>query len=1080
MVADKNCPLCDDGSAKTCGCGFPLERWRAAGLEPVEVGAVSRSEIVFQNAGAVVELSDGVTVIGRASECSQPAVIQTFRHRELAEHHAAILMGEDATFVVAIGDAVFVDGRQVSAVSLDDGAVLQCGPLAWRFVAGEERFRPVQPIPGKPLAVDAEVDGRLTRTRLTIRRGEMTALVGPSGCGKSTLLETIRDGSGLESETPAGSIFFVPQHDLVHGDLRLRHPLVAIGQLYGREVKPIDVETTLDAVGLPLEFKSKFPRELSGGQLRRFRIAGALLSGAGVIVLDEPDSGLDHETASAVIQLLRSLAVRGATIVAVTHHRHVLEFFDRVIEMKPTPEGGAVETGGETDPLAAELGDDEEATSSASPGWLRKFGILFSRERRKLTSPRLQRFSIGPMKLPSLVVGWGLVPLLFAFAVAISVPTDPDRNLEDGLYGDMAPMARLGFLAVVSVIWMSASQSHLSVTRDRELYDYELSYGLSWGGVLSSKALVLCLAGLFRTTVFASLLYVIRHQWLSRSFFVDEHWHQLPGVWLCLLVVSAAATLVGLFVSVIAGRTPLMATSLLPVVMMFQILFSVPFAVSNPDGYEPLADYDRLSLVEQAEEDIDDGWEDDLDEERPMVWTSLISYGTLSRYGDQWIRSFALTTEPLEQGRQVQWRCFGSLFAIGATSLLGAWCLLCLQTSRLGIPRKRMHRIGVAPLIVLAFIASSSNLAAQEDQPESHEVIRLPLVDGRYDENRLRRFFGSVAESEPRWRELSNQDRIGLVALELVGKIDFELSGDMLTLRMKDVPKWELMRYLTPPRLLGTEDLKSGAAVLFVHGLEGGESTFVRARRRCEELGVQTIRFEYPNDGPPAEIGRQLAIQLAALARRESDLKLHVLAHSLGGLITTWAVGESDFPVDSVPNVFTFGTPFLGSALAEFHDELELYDVAYRLATRTPGGLDTVHDGRGEAAAALRPGSEFLREVARRERPVGVRFHLAAGTASFLGEERRRVLVARLPAELERMGVSVDYADRVMRVLKALELTDGSGDGAVTRESALGLSGAASSTTFPLTHLGLVTEDAPLEWALQEAGLISSSNPPAK
>ncbi|MEO1526197.1 MAG: ATP-binding cassette domain-containing protein [Planctomycetota bacterium] len=1054
-----------------------------------------RNEIAFQSAGAIVEVAnDGILMIGRSTAAPSGALMQTFRHRELAEHHVALVAGEQKWFAVAVGGDAFVDGRNIRAAELRVGSVLQCGPLAWRH-AGAGKLRPVQPIPGVTLQVDAEVEGRLMRTGLTIRQGEMTAIVGPSGCGKSTLLETIRDGSGLVCEPPAGSLFFVPQRDLVHGDLSLRDALAAIGRLYGREVKPIDIEAALDAVDLPADFQSKFPRELSGGQLRRFRIAGALLSGAGVIVLDEPDSGLDHETATSVIRLLRSLAVRGATIVAVTHHRHVLEDFDRVIEMKPTEQGGALRSNNETssrvDAVATENDSSESVTSETTsehmlPRWLRQFGILVTRERRKLTSPRIQRVSFGAFGLPNLLVGWGLVPLLFAVAVAISVPTDPDRNLADGLYGEMAPMARLGFLAVVSVIWMSASQSHLSVTRDRELCDYEMSYGLTWAQLISAKAAVFCLAGMLQTTVFAVLLYLIRHLWLERSFFVDEHWWQLPGVWLCLLIVSLTATTVGLLISAVAGRAPLLATAMLPVVMMFQILFSVPFAVSNPDGYEPLADYDRLTVFEQSEgegsgddwEDgdwEDDGW-DDLDAERPMYWTSLISYATLSRYGDQWIRSFALTTEPVEQGRAVQWSCIGGLFAIGVMSLMASWGVLCLQTSRLGIRRGVVLR---AAVVILLGVLTSPSASAQDDGVVSDAMIRLPLVEGRYDESELRRFFGG-GEAEPRWRELGNQDRIGLVALELVGKIEFDLGNDELTIRMKGAPKWELMRCLAPPRLLGAEELGSDEAVLFVHGLEGGRSTFARARRRCEELGVDTLTFEYPNDGPPAEVGRQLATLLAELKRREPRLRLHVLAHSLGGLIVTWAVGEPDFPARAVPNVFTFGTPFRGSRLAEFHDELELYDVAYRLATFTPGGLDTVHDGRGEAAVALRPGSEFLADLASRPRPSGVRFHISAGTKSFLSEERRTLLLGGLPGEMKRLGVSPEYASRLERLLQTRELTDGAGDGAVTRESALGLAGAATSTTFPLTHLALVTEDGPLEWALRGAGLLEVANQPAK
>ena len=354
--SDTSCPHCqfDAASGSSAGqsssagqtscpeCGFPVRPCRRLldplGLSIDSIGAFAdtgqasadstrRPPIEYQNAAAIVRLGEheGV-VVGRSSEPIPNFEVHAVRHRSLAERQLALLKGESgALWIVDLGGEaadVFVDGRMVKTAELSDGAVVQVGPLAWQFNGAKRLLAPVTPIAGCDLIVDAEVQGRLTRSQLQIRRGEMTALVGPSGCGKSTLLETIRDGSGLaEGSEPQSRVFFVPQQDLVHRDLRLGDALRAIGRIYGRDVLPFEIDAALDAVGLPTTFKRKFPSELSGGQLRRFRIAGALLSGAGVIVLDEPDSGLDHETADEIIGLLHSLSVRGATVVAVTHHR---------------------------------------------------------------------------------------------------------------------------------------------------------------------------------------------------------------------------------------------------------------------------------------------------------------------------------------------------------------------------------------------------------------------------------------------------------------------------------------------------------------------------------------------------------------------------------------------------------------------------------------------------------------------------------------------------------------------------------------------------------------------------------------
>ena len=723
---------------------------------------------------------------------------------------------------------------------------------------------------------------------------------------------------------------------------------------------------------------------------------------------------------------------------------------------------------------------------------LGRLPTLVRREQLKLTSPVLSRLSLGPIRVPHCLIGLLLVPLLFALSVAVSVPTDPDRDVSDGIYGEMAPIARLGFLAVVSVIWMSASGSHLSITRQRELYDYEKSHGLSWLGILSAKTSVLVIAGLIQTLVFALWLYFIRDVWLERSFFVSERGTQLVGVVLCLLAVSVAATMSGLLISAIAGRSPLVATAILPVVMMFQILFSAPFAVSSPDGYEPLADYDRLTVFagEGAEEDEweedewEDGgfWEDDEMQQKPLWATSLLSYATLSRYGDKWIRSFAVTIDPPDDARKVQWQSAGAL-ACGATfCFFASWFLLWMQSTRLGIRRAT----SVATKLVMMSALFAAAIAgqpchAQTAADDESIVIRLPLVEGRYDENKFRAAMGGKVEDVPRWREFGNQDRIGLVALELLGKIQFNLSDDELSITLNSQPRWDLVKQLAPPRLIGADDVGDAEEViLFVHGLEGSGDTFAKAAKYLSQRGIVSMHFDFPNDGPPDEIGELLSQALIDWQKQHPGARVHLVAHSLGGLISTWAVTGGEVTADLVPNVCTFGTPFRGSALAAFHDELELFDVVYRLATFKPGALDTITDGRGEAAVALQPGSDFLRRLHQRQRPAGMRFHLAAGTKSFLTDSRRDRLVAALPGEMSRLRISSTYAKRVERLAETEELRDGLGDGAVTVESALGLPNASTQTTFSLSHTALVSSEGPLEWVLERVGLADPAKQLAK
>ncbi|MEL6107188.1 MAG: hypothetical protein AAFU85_14195, partial [Planctomycetota bacterium] len=115
-----------------CHCGFPLRYWQTTSLAPGDPAEVERAAISFQSAGSVMEVSsESVAVVGRATEGPSAVSMRSVRHRELAEHHAALVRGNDDLFVVALDGAVFVDGRLSRSRRLEEGDVLQCGPLAW-------------------------------------------------------------------------------------------------------------------------------------------------------------------------------------------------------------------------------------------------------------------------------------------------------------------------------------------------------------------------------------------------------------------------------------------------------------------------------------------------------------------------------------------------------------------------------------------------------------------------------------------------------------------------------------------------------------------------------------------------------------------------------------------------------------------------------------------------------------------------------------------------------------------------------------------------------------------------------------
>jgi putative ABC transport system ATP-binding protein len=76
-----------------------------------------------------------------------------------------------------------------------------------------------------------------------------------------------------------------------------------------------------------------FPHELSGGEQQRVAIARALATGNRVLLADEPTGELDFRTGVAILELLRSQAESGKTVLVVTHNREISRIADRVVEL---------------------------------------------------------------------------------------------------------------------------------------------------------------------------------------------------------------------------------------------------------------------------------------------------------------------------------------------------------------------------------------------------------------------------------------------------------------------------------------------------------------------------------------------------------------------------------------------------------------------------------------------------------------------------------------------------------------------------------------------------------------------------
>jgi pimeloyl-ACP methyl ester carboxylesterase len=354
--------------------------------------------------------------------------------------------------------------------------------------------------------------------------------------------------------------------------------------------------------------------------------------------------------------------------------------------------------------------------------------------------------------------------------------------------------------------------------------------------------------------------------------------------------------------------------------------------------------------------------------------------------------------------------------------------------------------------------------------------ISVVLDQGRYDLNALRKQLGWFASDTPQWQPFGPAELATLMVLQATDQLKVEVAGNTLLISLPPDGLGVLVNTLRPCRLDVPNNLQTcDKAILFVHGLEGGDSTFNDARKRCGERGIASLTFDYPNNAPPQKAIDSLVNELNRLSKANPNTKLVIVAHSLGGLITTAAITKPGFPVDMVTDIFTLGTPFKGSSMADFQFELGLINALAKLTKNDFRLLDLLSDSYDSAGQQLLPSSEFVSDIGQCEIPSTIRYHIAAGNKSFLTIQERELLKTNLPDELTRLGIPTHYVSKLSRLLVMKELQDGNADGAVTVESATAFPQAKSVKIFETTHFGLVRatgdgQNPVFDWVLQELG----------
>ncbi len=204
----------------------------------------------------------------------------------------------------------------------------------------------VKQFPGEPRPAVAGVS-------FGVDEGAFVVLLGPSGCGKTTLLKMLNrlyepsdgriliggeDARAIPATALRRRIGYVIQHTGLFPHMRIEQNIAVVPRLLGWERPRISarVDELLELVGLPLAYRTRYPRQLSGGEQQRVGLARALAADPAIMLMDEPFGALDAITRARLQDELAGIQRQlRKTILFVTHDvDEALRLADKIIVLR--------------------------------------------------------------------------------------------------------------------------------------------------------------------------------------------------------------------------------------------------------------------------------------------------------------------------------------------------------------------------------------------------------------------------------------------------------------------------------------------------------------------------------------------------------------------------------------------------------------------------------------------------------------------------------------------------------------------------------------------------------------------------